>query len=264
MCVEQRMPVTVAHLRGPPRRVHDVGEQHRGENPIIGHVCLLAGEELSDLLEGLRLRFHEVVHVAARQLNVFRARYVISDVLAPSGGINGSSACWRTRVGTRIVGSTARTSISAQRHHESDGPWARRQAFHSCPRCPDLLVPWHVRIEHMLGLPRAPHGDHGGDDFLADRPVGAFSHRIRVTLQHDQRGGAGRMCRREQRPCRERAGVREEDRFTTPEIVEHRGDAVGPLLQGRQRARPDGIGAPVPGWSKKISRPSDVIASTHP
>ena len=49
------------------------------------------------------------------------------------------------------------------------------------------------------------------------------------------------MCCREQRRCRERAVDREEDRFATPEIVEHRGDAVGPLLQGRQRARRDGI-----------------------
>ena len=30
-------------------------------------------------------RFDEVVHVAPRQLNVFRARYVIGDVLAPRG-----------------------------------------------------------------------------------------------------------------------------------------------------------------------------------
>ena len=79
------MPVTVADLRGPARRVHDVGEQHRGENPIIGHVGLLAGEELGDLLEGLAPRFDEVVHVAPRQLDVLRARYVISDVLAPRG-----------------------------------------------------------------------------------------------------------------------------------------------------------------------------------
>ena len=50
------------------------------------------------------------------------------------------------------------------------------------------------------------------------------------------------MCCREQRRCRERAVDRDEDRFATPEIVEHRGDAVGPLLQGRQRARRDGIG----------------------
>ena len=50
------------------------------------------------------------------------------------------------------------------------------------------------------------------------------------------------MCRCEQRRWRERADDREEDRFATSEIVEHRGDAVGPLLQGRQRARRDGIG----------------------
>jgi hypothetical protein len=72
------------------------------------------------------------------------------------------------------------------------------------------------------------------------------------------------MCRREQRRWRERAGGREDDRFAAPEVVEHRGDAVGPLLQGRHRARRDRIGAPVPGWSKKMSRPSDVSASTHP
>ena len=34
----------------------------------------------------------------------------------------------------------------------------------------------------------------------------------------------------------------EEDRFAAPEVVEHRGDAVGPLLQGRQRVRCDRIG----------------------
>ena len=53
MRVEQGMPVTVADLRGPARRVHDVGEQHRGENPIVGYFGLLAGEELGDLLKGL-------------------------------------------------------------------------------------------------------------------------------------------------------------------------------------------------------------------
>ena len=79
-----------------------------------------------------------------------------------------------------------------------------------------------------------------GEDFLGIEPTDARG--IRVALEHDQRGGARRMCRREQRRCRERADAREEDRFATPEIVEHRGDAVGPLLQGRQRARRDGIG----------------------
>ena len=50
------------------------------------------------------------------------------------------------------------------------------------------------------------------------------------------------MCRCEQRSCRERADARDEDRFVTSEVVENRSDAVGPLLQGRQRARGDGIG----------------------
>ena len=61
--------------------------------------------------------------------------------------------------------------------------------------------------------------------------------RICETVEHDQRGGAGRMCRREQRSGRERGVRRDENRFATPEVVEHRGDAVGPLLQRRQRAR---------------------------
>ena len=52
--IQQGMPVTVTHLRGPARRVHDVGEQHRGKNPIIGHVSLLPGEELGDLLKRRR------------------------------------------------------------------------------------------------------------------------------------------------------------------------------------------------------------------
>jgi hypothetical protein len=47
--VEQCMPVTVADLRGPSRRVHDVGEEHGGENPVVRHFRLMAGEELVDL-----------------------------------------------------------------------------------------------------------------------------------------------------------------------------------------------------------------------
>ena len=50
------------------------------------------------------------------------------------------------------------------------------------------------------------------------------------------------MCRREQRSGRERRVRRDENRFATPEIVEHRGDAVGPLLESRQRVGRDGIG----------------------
>src|SRR4029077_2698209 len=82
--IKQRVPVTVADLCGPARRVHDVGEQHRGQNPIIRDVGLVAGEELGDLLEGRApFRFDEVIHVAPREFDVFRAGYVIGDVLAP-------------------------------------------------------------------------------------------------------------------------------------------------------------------------------------
>ena len=113
----------------------------------------------------------------------------------------------------------------------------------------------------MLEVPAAPHADKRGVNFVSNE---CGSARIRVTVEHDQRGGARRMCRREQCPGRERDARRDDNRFATPEVVEHRGDAVGPLLQGRQRARRDRIRRPVPGWSKKMSRPSDVIASTHP
>ena len=162
VCIEQRMPVTVAHLRRPPRRVHDVGEQHRGENPIIGHLCLMTGEELGDLLERGSPRFDEVVQVAARQLNVFRTRYGISDVLALLGrdqlvvGVLEHER-WHT------YGRQYRPYVDfgQQRHQKSHSRGARRQALCSGPRCSDLLVPWHVRIHDMLNLARAPHGDHG-------------------------------------------------------------------------------------------------------
>ena len=64
------MPVTVAHLGGAARRVDDVGEEHGGENPIIGDFCLMAGEEFGDLLERRAPRLDEVVEVAARELNI--------------------------------------------------------------------------------------------------------------------------------------------------------------------------------------------------
>ena len=91
----------------------------------------------------------------------------------------------------------------------------------------------------MLDLPAAPHADHRSWGFVLNEWGAA---RICVTVEHDQRGGARRMCCREQRSGRERAVDREENCFIAPEIVEHRADAVGPLLQGWQRVRCDGIG----------------------
>ena len=91
----------------------------------------------------------------------------------------------------------------------------------------------------MYKFARPPHADRRSLNFVSNDwgPT-----RICETVEHDQRGGAGRMCRREERSGRER-GVRcDEYRFATPEGVEHRGDAVGPLLQGRQRPGRDGIG----------------------
>ena len=92
----------------------------------------------------------------------------------------------------------------------------------------------------MLELSRPPHGDHRSENSSPTESVRVA--RICVAFEHDQRGCAGRMCCREQRRRRECAVDREENRFSAPEIVKHRGDAVGPLLQGRQRARRDGIG----------------------
>jgi hypothetical protein len=116
----------------------------------------------------------------------------------------------------------------------------------------------------MLELPRAPHADPGGEDFPDVQSFAAFRKRIRVALKDDQRGRAGRMCRGEKRRWAERAVDRKEDRLAAPEIVEHRSDAVGPLLQGRQRARRDRIGRTGARLIEKMRRPSDVIASTQP
>src|SRR6476660_6031724 len=74
------MPVSITHVCGLAGRVDDVGEQDGGKHSVVGHVCLLAGEELGDLLEGIPPWLNEVVHVAPLQLNVFRARYAVCDV----------------------------------------------------------------------------------------------------------------------------------------------------------------------------------------
>ena len=157
-----------------------------------------------------------------------------------AGGLPTLSVCWTTSVGTRIVGRTARTSnsvMSGVMRASVLGLNARRSI-----RAHDARISsFHGMsgLATMLNLPGAPHADKRGLNFVSNE---CGSARIRVTVEHDQRGGARRMCRREQRRWRERAVGREEDRLGTPEVVQYRGDAVGPLLQGRQRARRDGIG----------------------
>ena len=157
------------------------------------------------------------------------------------GVMKGSSVCWTTSVGTRTVGSSARTSISAVR-----GIMSARVRGLAASRSIRAHVARISSFQGMSGLircfelPGPPHGSHRIDGFLVE-PFGA-SRRVRVALEHNQCGRPGRMCRREQRPCRQRAVDSDENSFTSSEIVEHRGDAVGPLLQRRQRARRDGVG----------------------
>ena len=73
----------------------------------------------------------------------------------------------------------------------------------------------------MLELSRPSHGVHRSENFLSNQ-LGAVA-RICVAFEHDQRGGAGRMCCCEQGRRRECAVDREENRFSAPEIVEHCG-----------------------------------------
>jgi hypothetical protein len=112
MRIEQGMSVAITHLGGSARGVHDVGKQHRSQHPIVGHFCLMAGEELGDLLEGLPPRFNRVVDVPARELDVLGTGYVVGDVLANCRHDQRVVGVVQDEVGTRTVGSTARTSIS--------------------------------------------------------------------------------------------------------------------------------------------------------
>jgi hypothetical protein len=115
------------------------------------------GEKLGDLLEGRAPRFDEVVQIAARQLNVFRARYVIGGVLAPRG---------RDKYVIGVLDNEGRRAdcredrphvqFADYGQHEGAGRRARRQPLLSRPRCPDLLVPRHVRIDQMLELAGPP------------------------------------------------------------------------------------------------------------
>ena len=146
-----------------------------------------------------------------------------------------SSVWWRTRVGTRIVGRTARTSNSDARRSTREtvaGLAARR----SCRAHAARISSFHG----MSGLSACcispvPHvATRGSLDILGRCSMGA-----REALEHDQRGGAGRMCCGKKRRLCKSAIDCEEDGFTAAEIVKHRRDAVGPLLQRRERARRD-------------------------
>ena len=81
---------------------------------------------------------------------------------------------------------------------------------------------------NMLLLTRPPHAGHGSPNFLGIEALRALTYWIRVALKHDQRGGTRRICCCEKRGCRKRGTLRDEDHFSTSEIIEHRTNAVGP------------------------------------
>ena len=162
------------------------------------------------------------------------------------------------------MGSIARTSIPPRGHHEATVRRARRQPLHASPRRTDLLVPRHIRIDHMLEFP-VPHMRSWPGGCSGSSPSARCDHAVRVTVQHHQRRRAGRMRCREQRSCRR---THRRPRGETASRLP-RSSSTAVMLSAhcsRVGSAPGVTGseAPVPGWSKKMSRPSDVIASTHP
>ena len=238
------MPVTVAHLAA--RRVESTMSVNntvaRTRSSATSAWC--AGEELGDLLERIPPRFDEVVHVAPGQLDVFRARVCgRRRTCLPPAGSSG-----RPRVGRRALArglSEAPPARPIRRRaapHERDGPWGRRQAFVSCPRGPDLFVPRHVRIDRSVRISPVPHAATNASRSLASlqTPLPYADPRSpRATTSAVVRDGC---VAANSAACRQRAVDSQGGLLRCSEIVEHRRDAVGPLLQGRQRARRDGIG----------------------
>ena len=150
--------------------------------------------------------------------------------------------------------------VDRQSHHVSKGPWACRQAFVPCPGCPNFLVPRHVRIREMRSLPRAPRGGRGSSELLGCGSLGAFRKRIRIALEHDQRGCAGWICGCEQRRFRNVPSIATRTASPLP-----RSSSTAVMLSARSsKVCVAGSDTPVPSWSKKTRRPSDVIASNQP
>jgi hypothetical protein len=106
----------------------------------------------------------------------------------------------------------------------------------------------------MLELSRPPHRDHGSGSFLGIETVSALTSRIRVVLEHDQRGCAGRMGRREQRPRRERA--------VDCAVVAASG--LNPVrFDGGDISPRDGFPTPLASNAETHSLPGDYVAVTE-
>lgn len=91
---------------------------------------------------------------APGELDVLRAPYVVSDILAHRGHdppVVGVLDNERRHLDCRKQRS--HVQLRNHRQHESKGPWARGQPFIPCPSCPDFFVPRHIRICRMCEFP---------------------------------------------------------------------------------------------------------------
>ena len=156
--------------------------------------------------------------------------------------MNGSSACWTTKVGTRTVGSTACTSIAATSgcisskvpglaaRRSCRAHVARTSSFHGMS---GLKTWWNSPVPHIAAA-AAIHSSLLSPSVRSDVspwPSSTTSAVVRdgcVAANSTAVGSAPTGAR--------------SDRFDTSEIVENRGDAVGPLFQSRQRTGRDRIG----------------------
>jgi hypothetical protein len=108
--VEHVAPASVSHLRGERGRVHDVGEQQRGQHPIRVGARPRAGEELLDLIHQAVDALRERQMVGARQLDELRALNRRRGARDCSTGTIGLPIRLSTSVGVRIDGRTSATS----------------------------------------------------------------------------------------------------------------------------------------------------------
>ena len=235
------------HLSPPrARRVHNVREQHRSQNPS-SHFRLVAREKLAS-----------PEHVANAQQSGTRC--------APSSTYS-ASVCARMYLPfarddcvLRVLTPESAHELSEDRPHVNfrhkrkyEGDVRGSPPASGGPRCPS---------------PRSTMSDSRHAD-LSRYPTCTNARSFVF-----ERRGAARICvtSSTQRVCATVSlrtapltRTRVEATRTASRLPSRRAprDAVGPLLQRRHRVRRDGIDLPCPA-GQEMSRPSEVIASTHP
>jgi hypothetical protein len=175
--------------------------------------------------------------------------------------MNGSSVCWRTRVGTRTVGRIARALNSAMSgnisatvrglaaRRSSRAHAARISSFHGMS---GLTTCWYSPVPHTSTMAASTPPRSGMLDGSA-LPSSTSSAAVRDGCVAANSAAVGSA------PGTARSTASRLSRSSSTAVMlsahcSNVGSAPGET----------GSDAPVPGWSKKISRPSDAIASTHP